>query len=120
MQVALLFSWPSKGKVHAYAYDSDNAINSASVLYNLLVKVQSMNIDEVNIVAHSMGTFCLSEAIKYFDDQNNYIFNRLALAAPDLNIHAYKHDYSKRLVKIFEKISLYVSSSDKALIASNL
>lgn len=114
----LLFSWPSKAKVKSYVSDKENSLYSSSALQHLLEKVSDMNIEEVVVIGHSMGAFCLAEALKSFTPTNNS-FKRLALAAADIQKDEFVDSYSMKIKRVFELISLYMSSSDKALIASD-
>jgi esterase/lipase superfamily enzyme len=116
----ILFSWPSKGKVLSYMYDSRRAKSSSSKLYELLEDIYAMGVADVNVIAHSMGTFCLAEAIKGDNKSITPVFSRLALAAPDIDVHDYKSVYADIFVKTFKNISLYVSATDKALLLSEL
>lgn len=115
----VLFSWPSKSNVKSYVSDKESALNSSVPLTSLLKKVSEMDIDEVVVIGHSMGTFCLAEALRDLDIKNNP-FQRLVLAAADIQKQAFFERYCEKIKASFNMVSLYVSSSDKALIASNM
>lgn len=113
----LLFSWPSKGAIRSYQADKENALYSAKCLASLLDLVQSFGIEEVVVVAHSMGTFCLSEALLRVNESTS--FQRLALAAADIEKIAFTTHYAMHINRVFEQTTLYISSTDVALIASD-
>lgn len=113
----VLFSWPSQAMVHGYVADKEQAIYSSSDLAKLLKDIADQGIEEVLVLAHSMGSLCLAEAIKKLDPSSPTI-SKLALAAPDIEAQAYIQDYSTYIKTAFDKITLYASSKDKALLIS--
>ncbi|MCR9420668.1 alpha/beta hydrolase [Vibrio sp. RM-69-4] len=115
----VLFSWPSKSSVKSYVSDKESALNSSVALASLLKKISEMDIDEVFVIGHSMGTFCLAEALRELDIKDNP-FQRLVLAAADIQKQAFFERYCEKIKASFNMVSLYASSSDKALIASNM
>lgn len=63
--VPILFSWPSCGRFLDYKRDMDNASYSRSVLAQLLqTAIDSPAIDEVVVLAHSMGAWLAVEAVR--------------------------------------------------------
>lgn len=114
----LLFSWPSNNSIKSYPSDKENALYSSKCLANLLNLVASLDIEEVIVVAHSMGTFCLAEALS--NVSNNVSFQRLALAAADIEKEAFISHYADNINNIFDHTTLYMSSTDTALLASDL
>tara|TARA_R110002033_G_scaffold171136_1_gene216240 strand:+ start:4106 stop:5527 length:1422 start_codon:yes stop_codon:yes gene_type:complete len=112
-----LFSWPSNASIRSYPSDKENALYSSKHLANLLKNVASLKIEEVIVVAHSMGTFCLAEALSKLNEDIS--FQRLVLAAADIEKEAFISEYAKNINKTFEQTSLYVSSTDRALLASD-
>lgn len=115
----VLFSWPSKSSVKSYVSDKESALNSSVALASLLKTISEMDIDEVVVIGHSMGTFCLAEALRELNIKNNP-FQRLVLAAADIQKQAFFERYCETIKASFNMVSLYASSSDKALIASNM
>jgi esterase/lipase superfamily enzyme len=113
----LLFSWPSNASIRSYPSDKENALYSSKHLAHLLKVIASLKIEEVIVVAHSMGTFCLAEALSKLNE--DILFQRLALAAADIDKAAFLSDYAENINKTFEQTSLYVSSTDRALLASD-
>jgi len=114
----VLFSWPSFSKIRSYVADKERALYASKYLCDLIHNLSKLGIDEVMVVAHSMGTFCLSEALDKFNSKQK-LFQRLILAAADIQKEAFVNNYSDKLKSLFNEISLYVSKTDKALLASN-
>ncbi|TKG02850.1 alpha/beta hydrolase [Vibrio lentus] len=114
----LLFSWPSNDSIRSYPSDRENALYSSKCLANLLDLVENLGVEEVIVVAHSMGTFCLAEALSRVSDHTS--FQRLALAAADIEKDAFATHYADDINRIFEHTTLYMSSTDTALLASDL
>lgn len=114
----LLFSWPSKNKKRYYSSDKENALYSSKNLAKLLDIISTLNVEEVIVVAHSMGTFCLAEALSQVREET--AFQRLALAAADIDKQAFINQYADRIKDVFSSTTLYMSDSDVALLASSL
>jgi esterase/lipase superfamily enzyme len=115
----MIFSWPSNGSLFSYSHDKESAIYSSTDLSNVLKKIECLDIGEILVIAHSMGAFCLAEAIKEADLNSNS-FARLALAAPDIEQSSFIKKYSNKILSLFYNTSIYVSSTDLALIASRM
>ncbi|MGF1887206.1 alpha/beta hydrolase [Photobacterium profundum] len=115
----MLFSWPSQAKVLSYVSDKESALHSALALADILEKIDSLDVDEVVIIGHSMGSLCLAEAIKSYKSTNKS-FKRVALAAADINQDTFVDIYSERMKQFFESVTLYASSSDLALNTSSI
>jgi esterase/lipase superfamily enzyme len=114
----VVFSWPSQSKVLGYAADKEQALYSSNALAELLNEITNLEIEEVLVVAHSMGSFCLAEAINKINTPSKEI-SKLVLAAPDISKQAFKEEYGDSIKQFFKNITLYASSKDKALISSN-
>lgn len=113
----LLFSWPSHENLRSYLSDQNRARQSAPKLRYVLEKISELGIDEVIVIGHSMGTFCLALALELYSSVNKP-FKRLALAAADIEKEEFLDVYADKVKEFFGEISLYSSSSDKALIGS--
>jgi len=116
----MLFSWPSRGGFRgpgSYTYDKDNAQYAAPLLSNLLAQVSKLGFDEVVVLAHSMGTYCLAEALKEVNSQS-LCLSRAVLAASDIYSKAFQHDYAKYFKEAFKQTTIYASSKDIALALS--
>jgi esterase/lipase superfamily enzyme len=114
--IPILFSWPSRGDVKDYEYDGESALNSVDAFEELLILLQNdCNIDNINIVAHSMGNrvvlAALTELAKHHEIRP---LAELVLAAADVN----KNQFAQNAALIKEAargVTLYASSSDRAL-----
>src|SRR5271166_5383143 len=61
----ILFTWPSRGSVFAYAYDRESAILSRDALEDLLRWLSNNpQVGEVTVLAHSMGNWVTLEALR--------------------------------------------------------
>jgi esterase/lipase superfamily enzyme len=116
----LLFSWPSKGKlIRGYNYDQESVEYSASFLADVLTKVGSLGFENVYIVAHSMGSLCLSKALAR-SSLSEQSLSRVALVAPDVEQQIFEELYLDSFRDIFKQKTIYVSSRDYALFSSNM
>jgi esterase/lipase superfamily enzyme len=111
----VLFSWPSKGKVRlGYAHDREMAIRSSRLLRNLLNDISNLGFEDVFIIAHSMGTFCLSEALEQINPQIKET-SRVLLTASDIATKTFIEMYADKFIDTFSETSIYASSKDIAL-----
>jgi esterase/lipase superfamily enzyme len=114
---ALAFSWPSQAALEAYTIDQDNAIWSVPHLSRFLVDLQEKtDIDEIHVIAHSMGTRVLTQALAQARDEGfNLKLNNVILAAPDIDADVFKDQILPKLSGVAERLTMYASSSDTAL-----
>jgi esterase/lipase superfamily enzyme len=119
--VPMLFSWPSRGALDAYAVDSDIAENSAEAFNRFLDLVKKdAGIRRVHVIAHSMGNRVVTEAL--YDARDRHPAPRvdqLVLAAPDVMARRFKDRFLRTLPKLASRVTLYVSDRDRALNASS-
>lgn len=116
--ITALFSWPSRGTVSGYAADEASIEISESFLREFLEKLAlQSNIDEVDVIAHSMGNRAFLRAVQSLAPalrQAGKKFGQIILAAPDVDA-----DLFKQLAAIYPSIStrttLYSSSKDLAV-----
>lgn len=115
-----LFSWPSKGKVGAKAYSSDEAAAEASkyLLADFIEKfVTNTRSSSVNVIAHSMGCRCLLGALEIFSNGRKSILksvNQVILAAADVDTAIMPH-LGKAATNYPRRTTSYVSDQDRAL-----
>ena len=78
--------------------------------------------DSINVIAHSMGNRAMTAAIRQISQQQHAdakpLFDRIVLAAPDIDADYFRRDAAPALVKVADHVTLYASSDDQALIAS--
>jgi len=119
--VPILYSWPSHGTLLAYPRDEESARLTEGhlrlFLQEILVKSAATN---VHLVAHSLGCRVLTEVLKTFEGEANQpLFGEVVLAAPDINRVGFLQDVAHTLPRVARRVTLYASSTDKALRASN-
>jgi esterase/lipase superfamily enzyme len=116
--VPMMFSWPSRGGIKAYAADYDASFESIDA-FNLfldLVKKQA-GIRRVHVIAHSMGNRVVTEAL-YARRQREPLVDQLVLAAPDVWASRFRNRFLRALPGFAARVTLYVSDHDRALITS--
>jgi esterase/lipase superfamily enzyme len=123
--VPVFFSWPAHDKfVLTYTADANNVSWSASHLKQFLLDItHRSDAQAVNLIAHSMGNRALTAALKELHlelrDQSR-LFNQVILAAPDIDADEFRHSIAPALAGTANRITLYASSRDEALAASQL
>jgi esterase/lipase superfamily enzyme len=115
----LLYSWPAPQN---YLECQDNEIWTRAHLIELLKEyVQKSGAKQIHLVAHSMGTRVLSNALVELADSQggaDFRYNQIILAAPDIDADIFKQRIAPRIVDRADRISIYASSKDLALVAS--
>jgi len=118
----LVYSWPSKGKPLAYAYDSDSALFARDGLEQLIRSVKSAGAKRVVLVAHSMGSRVAMEALRQIDIKDPGWAARnlggVILVSPDLDVQVFRTQMN-RLAKVPKPFVVFVSEKDKALNVSS-
>ncbi|MFN3891768.1 MAG: alpha/beta hydrolase [Beijerinckiaceae bacterium] len=119
--VPLLFTWPSRGRLLAYTYDRESANYSRDALEAVLqYLVKDKSVNEVTILAHSMGNWVTMEALRQMairDKGINTKIKNVMLAAPDIDVDVFR----RQVASIGDKrppFYLFVSQDDKALAVS--
>jgi esterase/lipase superfamily enzyme len=75
----------------------------------------------VNLIAHSMGNRALTAALRELQMQlreEAELFNQIILAAPDIDAGIFRRDLAPALAESAQRVTLYASSNDQALVAS--
>jgi esterase/lipase superfamily enzyme len=121
--VPVFYSWPSKANEAEYTRDENNvqwaAPHLAKFIDNLAEDTYSSTI---HLIAHSMGTRCLTEALRQLKGSPKGIPSKVrevVLAAPDIDADTFR-EYAPGLLQRLKRVTLYASSGDKALSASKL
>ena len=121
--VTALFSWPSKGAALAYKADGKTIQASEQHFEAFLRNIASNpSVDEVNILAHSMGNRALLRTVERLARDPSFgskVINQIILAAPDVNTRLFTQ-LAKYYPKIAKRTTLYVSSKDLALWSSGI
>lgn len=127
--VPVCYSWPSQGTLLGYPVDENNVAWTVSHLKQFLREiVEQSGADSVNLVAHSMGNRAMTAALQQMrfeqrptesgSDGGASLFDRVVLAAPDVDADLFRRDLAPALVDLAKQVTLYASSDDQALIAS--
>lgn len=122
----ILYSWPSRGSPSPLGYTADSATVewSKQILKEFISDFMAKNsAKNVYLIAHSMGNRPLTAALlSLFNEQPSLRarIKEVILAAPDIDAGIFKRDIAPGLVKAGRPVTLYASSSDKALILSKI
>lgn len=119
----ILYSWPSQGKITPVAYLHDHESARASGKYFkqfLLDLIGNSGLQRINIVAHSMGSEVLLEAltgIRLQNLQGKAKLHDVVFSAPDMDAGIFKDKLSEIQLNghAGARVTLYVSRKDKAL-----
>jgi esterase/lipase superfamily enzyme len=116
---AILYSWPAPSN---YVECEGNAVWTLPHLMEFLTQyVHQSGAEKIHLVAHSMGTRVLTEALKELAGSQPPAaarYNQIVLAAPDIDAAIFKRQIAPRIVNTADRISIYSSSQDWALVAS--
>jgi esterase/lipase superfamily enzyme len=118
------FSWPSAGKTVPYLTDDVNAQASGSQMEKFLDKlISDTGLEQVHILAHSMGNIVLTATLKDLSDKSSWaekvkIINQIILAAPDIDQDVFTNQILPYFKNVGIRRTLYASGSDEALAIS--
>ena len=125
---AMFFSWPAGAETESfeekanYLKDLRRAEESDEDLITVLQGISRYSgAQRIHLVAHSMGNFVLTEALKTIDDRRpkdtpqQPLFDQVALAAPDINAKEFVERTGERLLPFSRRFTVYASTQDKAL-----
>ena len=119
--VAVLFAWPTKGELLAYASDKEAATAARDALVRLLADLAATpGVGRVHILAHSMGSWLTMEALREHaiagrKDLDGHL-GAVMLAAPDIDLAVFRQQVSKLDPS---HVSVIVSRDDRALSLSS-
>lgn len=117
--VPVLFTWASANKLPRYVYDLNSALIARSKIKEMSEILTSANTKNIDIFAHSMGTFLTMEGL--VDAQLSGTLGTRAniktimLASPDIDIDLFRTQISLLPRSITERIYLLISEDDGAL-----
>jgi esterase/lipase superfamily enzyme len=116
--VPVLFTWPSRGSVFAYAYDRESANYSRDALASVLQALaDSPNVTDICILSHSMGNWLTMEALRTMSLKNGRVHPKIRdvmLAAPDVDVDVFRTQLAV-IGKPAPRMTLFVSQDDQAL-----
>jgi esterase/lipase superfamily enzyme len=117
--LSVLFTWASRGDIINYVYDKESAYLARTAFIALLEKLKrDFGIEQVNVLAHSMGNLIVVDALASNAQTSNPVqIARLMMAAPDVDRDQFEALIPKSKA-IVGSMTLYASSADRALLAS--
>jgi len=121
----LLYSWPSRGSPFAYTADESAVNDSGLSLADFLQTIVTQSgAERVHLMAHSMGSRALIEAVRTYlatlaPDARKHIFGQVVFTAPDVDRSYFIHSIVP-VVAAADRVTLYASDTDYALRASSL
>lgn len=120
--VPVFYSWPSQGTLQGYTTDENNAQWSEANLKRFLMDfAQKIGAKDIYLIAHSMGNRVLTGALRQaFAEQPKLKgrFKEIILTAPDIDAEIFRRDIAPALAAGCDRITLYASDGDIALLAS--
>lgn len=118
----MFYSWPSQGSTAKYLIDEQNIEWSQANIRSFLDDFfKNSSVENVYLIAHSMGNRGLSRAVALLMAEKPEYRARLKeviLTAPDIDAAVFKRDIAPALVSSGCPVTLYSSSEDIALKAS--
>jgi esterase/lipase superfamily enzyme len=121
--VPFFFSWPSAAQFLAYFRDAESAEGAVTIFEQLLDDLSKLPVDDIYIVAHSMGNRIVAQALRARVEQGKDTkrLRELLLAAPDINADLFRNVIAPKLEAMQgTRTTLYAASSDLALRASKV
>lgn len=119
--VSVLFAWPSAGSISGYLADKATATASRDQLTDLLaMAVTARPAGEITLIAHSMGGWLTSEALRQLKlTGKQTVLDRLkvVLAAPDIDGIVFLAQMQK-IGRMKKPMTILVSKDDIALSVS--
>lgn len=119
---AVFYSWPSQGRISGYLVDEGNIEWAQSGLKGFLLDVlQKSGANSVYLIAHSMGNRALTRAVADIIAEQPALAAKLReiiLTAPDIDAAVFRNDIAPALTAGAHNVTLYASSADRALAAS--
>lgn len=120
----VLWSWPSQNNAAAYLTDRTSLRWSENHLAGFIqALVQETGVRRLVLVAHSLGaqglSFALFEKIGAAAIRAWPVATSVVLLAPDIDLAIFRRDFVPGLIAANVPTTLYISASDRALIASS-
>jgi esterase/lipase superfamily enzyme len=122
--VPILFTWPSRGSVFAYAYDRESTNYSRDALEEALQTLaKEKSIEDVSVLAHSMGSFLVLESLRQMAIRDGRIapkIRNVILAAPDVDVDVFKQQLGEMGDPATRpRFTIFTSTDDRALLVSS-
>ncbi|WP_279483806.1 alpha/beta hydrolase [Aureimonas sp. SK2] len=117
----ILFTWPSQGSIFGYLYDRESANYSRDSLERIIESaVDRPDVDEITILAHSMGSWLAMEAIRQMAIRRGDLpakLRNIVLASPDLDVDVFREQLDE-IGPAQDRITIFTSQDDRALLVS--
>lgn len=118
----IFYSWPSQEGLLAYTVDETNVAWTVPHLKEFLLDVaRKSQAEAVHLIAHSMGNRALTSALRELTMELKSDcprFHEVVLTAPDIDAEVFTRDIVPAIVQTADRVTLYASSNDEALLAS--
>lgn len=115
-----LYSWPSGTGITGYVADRESAEQAEPYLKEFIeLIVRESGAKSVSVIAHSMGNLPLLRTLRDMAPTlpEGVKFDQIVLAAPDVDRNVFEQ-LARDLAKIGNGVTLYASSSDRAMDAA--
>lgn len=120
----IFYSWPSAGTLSGYVSDAEATAWTQKNLEIFLKEVAlKSNAESIYLIGHSMGTRSLTQAFVSLQNKEPMLmkrFKEIILAAPDIDADIFTRDIAPAMAQSRVPITLYASSNDVALKASQV
>ena len=122
--VPVLFTWPSRGSVFAYNYDRESTNYSRDALEETLQALAAeKSVEDVSVLAHSMGSFLVLESLRQMAIRNGRIapkIRNVILASPDVDVDVFKQQLGEMGPQNERpRFTIFTSTDDRALKVSS-
>lgn len=115
----VFYSWPSQSNWYRYQQDRKNLELSTGPIKRFLLQLaEESGAKSINVVAHSLGSKGLVEALSEMEPSQSPRFNQVVLAAPDIDADIFKTRIAPRIHDKMRRCTVYTSKTDLALLAS--
>lgn len=114
----VLYSWASQAKLTGYVYDINSALIARDFLETVPDAVRNSSVENLDIIAHSMGNFVTMEAIR--GATRNQGFNssgkirNIILASPDIDVDLFAQQL-RSIPREQRRFYVLTSADDRAL-----
>lgn len=115
---ALLFTWPSLGRVRGYLSDRDSVLYSRDHLSAVLIELaRREEVGEIMILGHSLGGWLVLESLRQLRLQGeDAVLDKLnvSLAAPDIDLDLFAQQMAV-IGPLRQPMTVLVATDDRAL-----